>query len=202
MAVRAWVVFHGETSHRLSGRRASSIVAPFSMRRNPAGCVTACDAATCAQSRSKWRRRRWRLLRLRRGRGGNAFLLLPSKNDHTNFFLSSSIELLLEGLETDTSLALSHTRSGAARSGARTLNRLCAVSFIMPATPGPGASGPRVDDSSARSGPDGISLLDSRRSSSFARSNYESTEGRHFAYCINSHRAIYRWSARVASTAR
>lgn len=192
MAVRAWVVFHDETSHRLSGRRASSIVAPFSMRRNPAGCVTACDAATCAQSRSKWRRRRW----LRRRGRGDAFLLLPSKNDHTKFFSLSSIELLLEGL--DGSLSLAYPELPRSPHTEPALHR-----FIHNAGhTGPRGLGPRVDDSSARSGPDGISLLDSRRSSSFARSNYEYTEGRHFAYCINSHRAIYRWSARVASTVR
>lgn len=110
------------------------------MRRNPAGCVTACDAATCAQSRSKWRRRRW--LRWR-GRG-DAFLLLPSKNDHTNFFLSIPLS---SSWRASRNPSRSHTRSCL---GARTLNRLCAVSFIMPATPGPGASGPRTSSGGLR----------------------------------------------------
>jgi hypothetical protein len=79
--------------------------------------------------------------------------------------------------------------------GPRTSNRLRAVSFIMPgahwAPRGPLVGpGPLEWRTRTRSGPDGISLPDSRRSTSFVRSNYEYTEGRHSAYCINSHRDI------------
>lgn len=124
---------------------------------------------------------------------GDAFLLLPSKNDHTNFFPSVPLSCSWRASRNP---SRSHTRScrGPEAPGPQGPHTEPALrGFIHNAGhTGPRGLGPRVEDSSARSGPDGISLLDSRRSSSFARSNYEYTEGRHFAYCINSHRAIYR----------
>lgn len=124
-----------------SGRRAPSIVAPFSTRRNPVGCVTACDAATCAQSRSKQRRwRQWWHCGAAAGRTCCVFILCLRKNDHTNFSLGS-IESGLEGLE---ELLV---RMGP---GHRAPNRLCAVSFIMPWATGTRGLGPRVEDSSAK----------------------------------------------------